>query len=69
MKAKDKRDHHYWYDFKCEGCGDEGELGVDITERSPFGCPAGCGATYVQWHPPGAMAALKCVVKPIFEGG
>lgn len=66
MKAKEKRDHKYWYDFKCEGCDEECDLGVPIQHGTPICCPAGCGATYVQWYPPRVMAALKCVVRPIY---
>jgi hypothetical protein len=64
--AIDKRDHAYVYDFMCEACECGGELLVPIDERRSFGCPEGCGATYVQWHPPGRLAALKCVVRPVF---
>lgn len=65
--AHDKREHSYVYDFVCEGCKSEGELLVPIDERRSFACPEGCGAVYVQWHPPGHMAQLKCVVRPVFS--
>lgn len=65
--AHDKRDHSYVYDFVCEGCGSEGELLVGISECRSFACPEGCGATYVQWFPPGKMATLRCVVRPVFD--
>lgn len=67
MQMVDKRDHCYVYDFVCEGCGSEGELKVPIDECRSFGCPEGCGATYVQWFPPGKPATLRCVVRPYFS--
>lgn len=69
IAAYDKRDGCYWYHFTCEGCGASGDMGVEVGEHGSFGCPEGCGATYIQWHPTGHMAALKCVVCPIFEKG
>lgn len=56
-----------YFDFVCEGCKAEGELGLDMTEgMKPFGCPEGCGATYVPWMPDGHTYVLKCVVEPFF---
>jgi len=55
------------YAFKCEGCGAEGEIAVPLVEFGPFGCPEGCGATYIQWRPPAGGYALQCVVCPVFE--
>jgi len=54
-----------YFDFNCS-CGAAGELGV-ATENAmePFGCPEGCGATYVRWRPD-KIPALKCVVQPVY---
>lgn|SRR5262245_60868020 len=54
------------YDFACEGCGTRGEVTVPVEARQPFGCPEGCGATYVQWQAPSGYE-LMCVVCPVFE--
>jgi len=65
---KETKDGMDWFDFVCEGCGSEGEIGILRAEgMKPFGCPEGCGATYVRWYPTVARPALKCVVKPFFE--
>lgn len=55
------------YAFVCEGCGSEGELAIPEGDMHPFGCPDGCGATYIQWTPPGKPPTLRCVVCPVFE--
>ena len=55
------------YHFVCEGCGSEGELELPIDRHSPFGCPEGCGATYIQWQNPDGKMQLTCVVAPVFK--
>lgn len=52
--------------FVCKGeCGAEGELGLLKEEgMKPFGCPEGCGATYVPWNDRG-LWRLECVVLPV----
>lgn len=55
-----------FYHFTCEGCGAEGELEVPVGARETFGCPEGCGATYVQWNNPlTEHPDLQCVVCPV----
>lgn len=54
------------YDFTCEGCGCKGELGVPLNAHATFGCPEGCGATYIQTNHLN-VPSLTCVVCPIFE--
>lgn len=55
-----------WH-FVCVGCGAEGELELLKADgMKPFGCPEGCGATYVPWKYLGEWT-LKCVVMPMFE--
>ncbi len=40
-----------YFDFVCPGCKSEGELGIDTTEGyKTFGCPAGCGATFLPYR-------------------
>ena len=58
-------DQNYQYDFRCEGCGSQGYLEIPKTLRE-INCPERCGASYIQWHPPDALAALMCVVCPVF---
>lgn len=56
------------YYFVCEGCGEEGLLGIELIERARMSCPSECGASYVQWIDPRQNApALMCVVKPVFS--
>lgn len=58
---------HIVFNFVCEGCGAEGELQLDKSDgMKSFGCPEGCGATYVPWKYEGQWR-LECVVCPIFE--
>jgi len=66
MKAKESTGGFNTYDYVCEGCGTAGELNVPEDQKLPFGCPGGCGATYVQWKENGE-SRLKCVVCPIFR--
>ena len=58
-------DQNYKYDFRCEGCGSQGYLEIPKTLRQ-LDCPERCGASYIQWHPPNQIAALMCVVCPVF---
>ena len=37
------------YRFRCPGCKCDGVLIVPVGQRGTFGCPEGCGATFVQW--------------------
>lgn len=68
MKFKDKREHQYFFDFVCEGCGSEGEIGVPIEYAyKQIACPEECGAVYIMWFPTDAMPDLKCVICPVFE--
>lgn len=63
---RETKDRTVWK-FVCEGCGAEGELGLFKRDgMKPFGCPEGCGATYVPWKPDGKRWQLRCVVKPYF---
>ena len=58
------------FHFVCQGCGSEGELGLEKKDgMAPFGCPEGCGATYVPWNDQvlGRGWRLECVVCPITE--
>lgn len=67
MTATEIKDGKVFYDFICEGCGAEGLLGVP-DEKYNFGCPADCGARYIQWRPTtNEQWRLKCVVCPVFE--
>jgi hypothetical protein len=55
------------FHFVCEGCGAEGELELDKKDNlKSFGCPDGCGATYVPWKYLGEWN-LECVVCPVFD--
>lgn len=56
---------HHYFDFVCPGCGGEGELGLRTDDFKPFGCPEGCGATFVMWRPD-KNPAIRCVVQPVF---
>jgi hypothetical protein len=59
-----------FFHFVCQGCGSEGELGLEKKDgMAPFGCPEGCGATYVPWNDQvlGRGWRLECVVCPITE--
>jgi hypothetical protein len=64
LRTDDGKD---WFEFVCAGCQAEGEIGIPREDgMQPFGCPEGCGATYVRWYPNVARPALKCVVQPYF---
>jgi hypothetical protein len=66
LRTEDGKD---WFNFVCTGCQSEGEIGIPREDgMQPFGCPEGCGATYVRWYPKaeGNIPALKCVVQPYF---
>jgi hypothetical protein len=69
MKAqicREVKDGKAFYDFVCEGCGAEGNLGIPTDLAGTFGCPEQCGATYYQWTYEGKIQ-LTCVVCPVFE--
>lgn len=54
-----------WH-FCCEACGAEGELTLQKADgMKSFGCPEGCGATYVPCRTVGRK--LICVVLPFFR--
>lgn len=54
-----------WH-FACVCCGSQGELDIPVRERlQPFGCPEGCGATYVAYTGVTGRQELMCVVRPI----
>jgi hypothetical protein len=67
-KRRVRKEDKDWnvYDYCCEGCGSLGILEVPTDVRR-LNCPEDCGASYVQWHPPEQLAALMCVVCPVFE--
>lgn len=66
--AREREGDFHVYDYICEGCESEGELKVPVDRTKPFGCPEGCGATYVQWdNPISERTELMCVVCPVFE--
>ena len=68
MKFKDHSEGRYNFHYVCEGCGSEGEIGIPVDVKyKTFGCPEGCGATYILWEPTPGHPALKCVVCPVFE--
>lgn len=49
---------------ECEDCDADGDLTLLKEDgMKPFGCPEGCGATYVPWKYRGKWQ-LKCVVLP-----
>lgn len=55
-----------YFEFSCPGCGAEGELGLDLNKdgHKPFGCPDGCGSTFVPWLPDAhGLYKLTCVVQ------
>jgi hypothetical protein len=55
------------FEFTCDGCKSEGRIELNESEfYKPFGCPEGCGATFILWHSPEGPA-IQCVVCPIFE--
>jgi hypothetical protein len=66
--AREVKDGVAKYAFVCEGCGAIGDLGVPLDTTGTFGCPEGCGTTYIQYKDLGAKWALMCVVRPVFEG-
>lgn len=52
---------------ECEDCDADGDLTLQKSDGyKPFGCPEGCGATYVPWQNPlhANKWELKCVVLP-----
>ncbi len=60
-----RADGMVYFDFACEGCGAQGELGIDPKDGTkPFGCPEGCGATYIPWLYCEKFK-LTCVVCPV----
>lgn len=59
---------HLTFHFVCQGCDAEGDLQLEKKDgMKSFGCPEGCGATYVPWKYLGGWR-LTCVVCP-FRGG
>jgi hypothetical protein len=69
MKYLRTEDGNHFYQFICEGCRSEGELGVpaDLIYQQ-IRCPEGCGARYIQWHNPiTEKPDLMCVVCPVFD--
>lgn len=66
MKQKRSKGSMVYFDFVCPGCDATGELGIDTKDgMKPFGCPEGCGATFVPWQPTVARWELRCVVQPM----
>ena len=62
-----QKDGNDEFAFVCPGCGAEGTLGVPRRlGMQPFGCPEGCGSTFVRWSP-GLIPILKCVVQRMTE--
>lgn len=65
IKTDEENFNHY--QFVCEGCKCEGDLGV-AADQQQVPCPEGCGALYIQWHNPITdKQDLQCVVAPVFE--
>lgn len=59
---------YYGFYFVCEGCGEEGGLGLPRYASKRIACPGECGASYVLWDNPITKTPdLMCVVKPVFE--
>jgi hypothetical protein len=67
LLARELKDGHAHYDYVCEGCGAEGDIGIPLDEHGTLGCPEGCGATYIQWKNLEGRYQLTCVVCPVFE--
>lgn len=61
---EDHRDERV-YDFHCPACDDEGELTLDANEEGQLGCPAGCGASFIEYKSDKGWV-LRCVVRPFF---
>ena len=59
----------YGFFFVCEGCGEEGLLGIpigDFKKRGMMACPNECGAVYFPSMDNG-RPGLKAIVVPVFE--
>lgn len=54
------------FHFTCPGCGAEGDLRIDVTERDPFGCPEKCGSTFILWRDLKGWT-ITCVVQAMFD--
>ena len=67
MNEKSREGSIVYFDFLCPGCGAHGKLGIDTNDgMKPFGCPEGCGSTFVQSKPDDKWR-LRCVVQPCLE--
>ncbi len=59
-----KTGRHYL--FICPSCGEQGEIELDPKDTGQFGCPAECGASFIEY--PGLKGwTIRCVVQPVFE--
>lgn len=56
------------YAFECPSCGESGYLGLDPKDVGQFGCPAECGASFIEYQD-GDTWKIRCVVQPVFLGG
>jgi hypothetical protein len=54
------------YHYRCSACQSKGELQVPEALRTPFVCPAGCGAVYVQYRAHRDLH-LRCVARPLLD--
>lgn len=61
LRTEDGKD---FFHFVCVGCDAEGELGLASDDYRPFGCPAGCGSTYLHYRGDGGHK-LVAVVAPV----
>jgi hypothetical protein len=63
--CRETKDGHRFYDFECPACSEAGEIGLPIDTRGRFGCPAGCGAVFVEYK---ALCdwRIRCVVQPVY---
>jgi hypothetical protein len=53
------------YAYTCEACGGQGILELPSPHTTtPFRCPEGCGALYVEYQSHPGVYTLKCVVQP-----
>jgi hypothetical protein len=67
MLAKRVDAKYAHFHFVCPGCESGGDLSVGLIEKhKPFGCPEGCGATFVLWQHVISWR-LRAVVVPVFK--
>lgn len=54
------------YKFECPSCGEAGMMTLDPKDSGTFGCPAECGARFIEYQSERGWA-IRCVVQPVFE--